>query len=147
MSVTLLSVITLIIFILRRNKAYETSKYDPKTVSKRSFGNRTISLRNHEFHKEYMEGNLYRNLWSVWFKKMFLFLFRIFISFPKQISTFFFFFFHYFVYKYLKTKIKIKQCDVFVIKSENKYIFLKPNKPLYLKSTKFFISRLIHGKY
>ncbi|AES96123.2 putative protein kinase RLK-Pelle-LysM family [Medicago truncatula] len=54
-SVTLLSVITLIIFILRRNKAYETSKYDPKTVSKRSFGNRTISLRNHEFHKEYME--------------------------------------------------------------------------------------------
>jgi len=43
-SVTLLSVITLIIFILRRNKAYETSKYDPKTVSKRSFGNRTISL-------------------------------------------------------------------------------------------------------
>jgi hypothetical protein len=54
--VTLLSVITVIVLILRRNKAYPTSKSDPKTFSKRSLANRTISLRNHEFHKEYMEG-------------------------------------------------------------------------------------------
>ncbi|CAJ2647466.1 unnamed protein product [Trifolium pratense] len=55
LSVTLLSVITVIVLILRRNKAYPTSKTDPRTFSKRSLANRTISLRNHEFHKEYME--------------------------------------------------------------------------------------------
>ncbi|XP_058772289.1 lysM domain receptor-like kinase 3 [Vicia villosa] len=54
-SVTLLSVITLMVFILRRNKGYGSSKNDPKTFSKRSLANRTISLRNQEFHKEYME--------------------------------------------------------------------------------------------
>lgn len=56
--VTLLSIITVIILILRRNRAYETSKDDPNAVSKRSIANRTASLRNRDFHKEYMEGNL-----------------------------------------------------------------------------------------
>lgn len=55
-SVTLLSVITLIILILRSSKADETRKDDPNAFSKRSIANRTASLRN--FHKEYMEGNL-----------------------------------------------------------------------------------------
>ncbi|XP_061372766.1 lysM domain receptor-like kinase 3 [Gastrolobium bilobum] len=68
--VTLLSIITLIILILslslRRKKAYETSKDDQIAVSKRSIANRTISLKNRDFHKEYMEGNL-RNFYCYLF--------------------------------------------------------------------------------
>ncbi|KAJ1399509.1 Serine/threonine-protein kinase, active site [Sesbania bispinosa] len=54
--VTLLLIITLIILILTRNKAYETCKNDPNAVSKRSIANRsTVSLKNREFLTECME--------------------------------------------------------------------------------------------
>lgn len=66
--VTLLSIITMIILILRRNRAYETSKDDPNAVSKRSISNRTISIKNPNLH--YMEGNLKRNFWK---QKQFIF--------------------------------------------------------------------------
>ncbi|KAK7307238.1 hypothetical protein VNO77_40120 [Canavalia gladiata] len=57
--VALLSVITLIILIatLKRTRANETSNNDPNAVSKRSIANRTISLKNRDFHTEYMEGS------------------------------------------------------------------------------------------
>ncbi|TKY69902.1 LysM domain receptor kinase 3 [Spatholobus suberectus] len=55
--VTLLSIITLIILIviLRRSRAYETAKNDPRALSKRSIANRTISVMNRDFHTEYIE--------------------------------------------------------------------------------------------
>ncbi|XP_057443628.1 lysM domain receptor-like kinase 3 [Lotus japonicus] len=53
--VILLSIITLIILIVRRNRSYETCKDDPRAISKRSIGKRTSSLMNRDFHKEYME--------------------------------------------------------------------------------------------
>ncbi|RDX80786.1 LysM domain receptor-like kinase 3, partial [Mucuna pruriens] len=55
--VTLLSIITLIILIvvLRRSRANKTAKNDPSAVSKRSIANRTISLKNRDFHTEYTE--------------------------------------------------------------------------------------------
>ncbi|XP_054792359.1 lysM domain receptor-like kinase 3 [Prosopis cineraria] len=63
--VTLLSVITMIILILRRKRATESSKKDAQAVSKRStskplskrsISNRNISLKNYQFHIETIEG-------------------------------------------------------------------------------------------
>lgn len=53
--VTLLSVITMIILILRRKRAYKTSKDGPNFASKKSFANRTVSLKNPNFHNECLE--------------------------------------------------------------------------------------------
>ncbi|RZC28176.1 LysM domain receptor-like kinase 3, partial [Glycine soja] len=55
--VTLLSIITLIILsvVLRRSRANKTAKNDPSVVSKRSITNRTISIKNRDFHTEYIE--------------------------------------------------------------------------------------------
>ncbi|QCD90666.1 chitin elicitor receptor kinase 1 [Vigna unguiculata] len=55
--VTFFSTITLIILVvvLRRSRASVAAKNDPNIVSKRSIGNRTISIKNRDFHAEHIE--------------------------------------------------------------------------------------------
>ncbi|XP_027362216.1 lysM domain receptor-like kinase 3 [Abrus precatorius] len=56
--VAVFSIITLIILIVvvRITRAHETRNNDPNSLSKRTISNRTVSLKNRNFHTEFMEG-------------------------------------------------------------------------------------------
>lgn len=79
---TLLSIVTTIILILRRNKVDKISIEDSRLISGRSIANKTISSK-YSLHKEFVEGNLkcsFRNKCNIWFKYIFL----VIISFSRQ---------------------------------------------------------------
>ncbi|KAJ7953571.1 LysM receptor kinase [Quillaja saponaria] len=54
-TVTLLSMISLTIILIRRKRASKNSEEDPKAISKNAISNRAFSFKNHYLHKENME--------------------------------------------------------------------------------------------